>query len=374
MEYKLSGNDAVDQMAMIDISGNVIHMNWYKTILKETGVAYHLAIQILSDIVFWYRPIEIRDEVSGHLIGYQKRFKEDKLYKTYQAYADLFNDRKKPVKEAFDRLEELGIIEREFRAVKQNGMTFYNVMYIQLNVDRLCEFTFIPKEEVELDSTCGHYVHKLYEKYAKGSQILNLIGGTSEKEPTSLKKEGEVVTKKLIPPYEKVTTPEPKSWEVMTEKETGAYIKVHTSLQKSGEAMTKTEIPLSENVYTNTKNTTEINTENSSSSTGESVQMIIDDEIREVFDGFGISDKGIGCIVSASGFDLSKCRKAAEVLRHQKTPVENIVGWFVHAVREGYSITEMQQYKPEKQKGSFFNFQQKNDYDFDEMRKRIFAN
>ena len=96
--------------------------------------------------------------------------------------------------------------------------------------------------------------------------------------------------------------------------------------------------------------------------------------MREIFDSFGIDDKGIGCIVSASGFDLTKCRKAAEVLKHQKTPIENVVGWFIRAVREGYSITEMQHYTPEKQKGSFFSFQQKNDYDFDELRNRIFAN
>ena len=69
-----SGNKTVDQMINFGITGNVVSHAWYKTILRENGKPHLLAISILSDIVYWYRPQEIRDENTGHLLRYQKRF------------------------------------------------------------------------------------------------------------------------------------------------------------------------------------------------------------------------------------------------------------------------------------------------------------
>lgn len=38
-----------------NITGNIIPTIWYRTVLKENGKPYLLAIAILSDIVYWYR-------------------------------------------------------------------------------------------------------------------------------------------------------------------------------------------------------------------------------------------------------------------------------------------------------------------------------
>lgn len=64
-----SGNYIVDQMGVLNISGNVIPQIWYKTITKTTGKPYLLAITLLADIVYWYRPKEVRDEASGQIVG-----------------------------------------------------------------------------------------------------------------------------------------------------------------------------------------------------------------------------------------------------------------------------------------------------------------
>ena len=61
-----SGHETVDRMANFAITGNVVPQTWYRTILRETGKPHLLAIMILSDIVYWYRPKEVRDEVTGH--------------------------------------------------------------------------------------------------------------------------------------------------------------------------------------------------------------------------------------------------------------------------------------------------------------------
>ena len=100
MGYLTSGNEIVDAMGSINISGNIILAIWYKTITKENGKPYLLAIVILADIVYWYRPSEVRDQGTGHILGWKKKFSEDILRQSYQYYADLFGESKKTVKTA----------------------------------------------------------------------------------------------------------------------------------------------------------------------------------------------------------------------------------------------------------------------------------
>ena len=42
-----TGNASVDALAEMNISGNVTPVNWYKTILRENGKPYLLAICVL---------------------------------------------------------------------------------------------------------------------------------------------------------------------------------------------------------------------------------------------------------------------------------------------------------------------------------------
>jgi hypothetical protein len=70
-----TGNASVDALAEMNISGNVTPVNWYKTILRENGKPYLLAICVLSEIVYWYRPVEVQDEHSGMTIGYRRKFR-----------------------------------------------------------------------------------------------------------------------------------------------------------------------------------------------------------------------------------------------------------------------------------------------------------
>ena len=85
-----TGNDTVDRLSRIRFTGNVIPPAWYRTILRDTGKPYLIAIVILSDIVYWYRAAEVRDEGSGQLLGYRKRFKADLLQRSYQQIAEQF--------------------------------------------------------------------------------------------------------------------------------------------------------------------------------------------------------------------------------------------------------------------------------------------
>ena len=163
-----TGNASVDALAEMSISGNVTPVNWYKTILRENGKPYLLAICVLSEIVYWYRPVEVRDEHSGMTIGYRKKFREDLLQKTYNDFAEQFGESRRSVKAAFDRLEEIGVIRREFRNIETNsGMVLNNVMYIDLCVDRLytCTYLDIPGDDEDVENT-GEEIQKQAENQA----------------------------------------------------------------------------------------------------------------------------------------------------------------------------------------------------------------
>ena len=97
MKEYTTGNAKVDLMAQIQLTGNVTPQIWYKTITKESGKPHLLAIAILSDIVYWYRPAEIRDESTGHITGYRKRFHADMLQRSYDQFAELFGESKRSV-------------------------------------------------------------------------------------------------------------------------------------------------------------------------------------------------------------------------------------------------------------------------------------
>lgn len=74
MGYLTSGNEIVDAMGSINISGNIIPAVWYRTITKENGKPYLLAIVILADIVYWYRPSEVRDQEPDIFLGGKRNF------------------------------------------------------------------------------------------------------------------------------------------------------------------------------------------------------------------------------------------------------------------------------------------------------------
>lgn len=128
MGYLTSGNPIVDAMGTMNITGNIVPTIWYKTVQKENGKPYLLAIAILSDVVYWYRPTEVRDQYTGQVLGWKKRFSEDILRQSYQYYADLFGESKKTVKTAIDRLEELEVIKRDFRIVSYGDGLVSNVI------------------------------------------------------------------------------------------------------------------------------------------------------------------------------------------------------------------------------------------------------
>lgn len=196
MGYLSSGNSIVDAMGSINISGNIIPAIWYRTITKDNGKPYLLAIVILSDIVYWYRPSEVRDQGTGHILGWKKKFSEDILRQSYQYYADLFGESKKTVKTAMDKLENLQVIRREFRTVTYgDGLICNNVMYVELKPDMLYQLAF-PEEILAMDGENNSYAGVSDDKTGgslptKSDTPMEILGGRGIQKRTqvSIKKD-----------------------------------------------------------------------------------------------------------------------------------------------------------------------------------------
>jgi hypothetical protein len=143
-------NDAVNQLIKNSswLSGNITPISWYQHIrtaptkTKPTGSPDAIAVSILADIMYWYRPTEIRDEATGNVIGYKEKFAADKLQKSYQSYSDLFGVSKQKVKQSFDLLVKLNLITREFRTIDiKSGLKLSNVMFIEPIIENVSKIS-----------------------------------------------------------------------------------------------------------------------------------------------------------------------------------------------------------------------------------------
>ena len=122
----------VEEIGKIVFRGNIIPVRWFNYIKFDSGKPDTIGILLLADIVACYKPVEVRDEKTGRIIEYRKKFKGDKLQKSYQQLVDQFRFSKKQVRDAIKRLEKNGLIVIEFRDIKTDaGLILYNVMYIE---------------------------------------------------------------------------------------------------------------------------------------------------------------------------------------------------------------------------------------------------
>ena len=137
-----TGNPIVDEIATLNISGNVIPEAWYHTITNGNGKVNCLAIHILADIVYWYRPTEHRDETTLS-VTYTKKFHDDDyLQRSYDQLMQKFNISKKQAYDAVVALEKLGVIKRHFKTIYTSNIPLANVMFIELIPEVLKSLTF----------------------------------------------------------------------------------------------------------------------------------------------------------------------------------------------------------------------------------------
>jgi hypothetical protein len=135
----------------MNFRGNILPHSWFGFIKYHNGKVNLNAIVVLSDIVYYYRPVEVEDEVTGKTIGYRKKFRADKLQRSYEYYVDNFGLTKNQARLAIDFLVDFGVITKEFRHFKQMS----NVMFVEPVISKLIEITFTEQDHIEIEVDMG---------------------------------------------------------------------------------------------------------------------------------------------------------------------------------------------------------------------------
>jgi hypothetical protein len=147
--YKIgadAGSAVVTAMRGLSIEGNVIPLSWFDHIKFADGKPHANAIMILADVVYWYRPVEIRDERTGRVTEYRKKFEGKYLQRSNGDIAAQFGFTTKQVRHALDTLEAFGVLRLHVvKSMKsKDGKPLGNVPYIELDFDKLAEITAPP--------------------------------------------------------------------------------------------------------------------------------------------------------------------------------------------------------------------------------------
>ncbi len=91
------------------------------------------------------------------------------------------------------------------------------------------------------------------------------------------------------------------------------------------------------------------------------------DQINDLID-FKVKIKDLRAIAEASDYNLSKVEKAYNVLKNVKGGVDNPTGFMIKAIKDGYDVPS-----GGYSQNSFNNFTQ-NEYDFDDLEKKLLDN
>ena len=307
-----TGNDIVDAISKINITGNIIPEAWYKTIQKTRKHPYLHAIILLSEIVYWYRPKEICDEATGERT-YKKKFTADLWQVSMSTLSDKFGLSKDQVRTALDFLEaDIQVIKRRYRTINSRTGKLSNVMYIELIPDVLMNLTY--PETNSADN----------ENIPDGSEISS---------NTYLEKSEGVLE----------ILPDP------TRENSNTY---------------------TENTL---KNTEENNTE--TTTTEDAVVCCCDDSlltyIKEKFSKYTLIDKEIILIANASKDGIKDIDRAYEYITNYTKPIKNIVPFIIATIKNGWIAQEPIEPAKEKSHKELHGFEGR-EYDFDKLEVELF--
>ena len=139
----------VEKIGQLHFDGNITPHCWYQSPLlqNDKGKPNLVAITLLADLVYWYRPTVVRDEVSGQEVGRRQKFSADKLQKNYEKWGAGFGLTKRQVEDAMAYLKAKGLVTVEVRAVVSEYGTFPNCAFIEPVFDAIQEMTFPSPEK-----------------------------------------------------------------------------------------------------------------------------------------------------------------------------------------------------------------------------------
>ncbi len=124
----------VAAIGRLNITGNVTPHVWYRRseFRSEANRPDRNMITAVADILYWYRPSEVRDEERGGLVvGYERKFQREMLQYNYERRAAVFGMSEREMREACNRAQKAGLIRIEYRTERVQGRLLHNVVYVE---------------------------------------------------------------------------------------------------------------------------------------------------------------------------------------------------------------------------------------------------
>ncbi len=105
----------VAEIDKINLNGNIIPHAWFQhpDLRLESGATNLVAIILLSDLVYWHRPVVERDEATNQIISIRNKFSGEKLQRKYETWGKHFSLTKRQVQDAVAFLHKKGLIVRD---------------------------------------------------------------------------------------------------------------------------------------------------------------------------------------------------------------------------------------------------------------------
>lgn len=140
----------VQEAGEIQLHGTLIDDGWFQHLRFDNGEPYMIAILVLSEIFYWYKPTVIKDENSGKIIEMKKKFNADKLQKDYKALGAKFGVSTRTAKSACYFLRDRGLITIELRTVpvviKGKPTNLGNVTFFEPVLDNIRKISCMCKQ------------------------------------------------------------------------------------------------------------------------------------------------------------------------------------------------------------------------------------
>lgn len=115
----------VEQYGFLHISGDVVPPEFFQAIKFDSGKPDLLSVLILSNLLYWYRPVKPRDERTDRATAWRQKFQGEMLSRTYQEWADIYGATERQARDACHRLQARGLIVISCKPCPTGGTTTY---------------------------------------------------------------------------------------------------------------------------------------------------------------------------------------------------------------------------------------------------------
>ncbi|WP_153013993.1 hypothetical protein [Deinococcus grandis] len=142
---------AVEAISRLHITGNVTPHVWYQRTEFRTSNNRpdRDMITALADIMYWYRPREVRDEDTGEFVAFERKFERDMLQYDYARRGAIFGMSWRQMSEACKKLSRAGLIRIEYRTLTFKGRAQNNVVFIEPVAEAIAATLTQPNAEVK---------------------------------------------------------------------------------------------------------------------------------------------------------------------------------------------------------------------------------